>query len=309
MPSDVSFTADGVRIAGRLYLPTDSADSTDPSDSAAGSGPVPCVVLCHGFSGTMDRLYDYAERFAAAGLAALVFDYRSFGASDGSPRQVPDIDGQLTDIRAAVAFARAHPRIAPGSVLLWGNSLGGAHAITVAAGDPDIAAVVAQIPFNGFPKKVEGRSTGDTLRLLGAIVWDALRGKLGLRPHYIPMVGHPGQLAVTATPEAEHHIATLTGGQKSTLWRNSVAPRALLGMMRYRPAEAAARLSCPLLVCVAADDRETPLETTRELAERAPHGELRAYPGTHFTFYTDPAFRDRVVADQIDFYRHATAKV
>ncbi|MFB4276832.1 alpha/beta hydrolase [Nonomuraea sp. MTCD27] len=295
MRTKVSFTADGVRCAGYLYLP-------------AGSGRVPCVVLCHGFSGTMDRLFDYAERFAAEGFAALVFDYRSFGESDGEPRQVPDIDGQLVDVRAAVAFARRHERVDPGRVLLWGNSLGGAHAITVAASDPRIAVVVAQIPFNGFPKKVEGRSTGETLRLLGAIVWDALRGKLGLRPYYIPMVGRPGELAVTATPEADQHIQTLTGGQ-TTLWRNSVAPRGLLQMMRYRPAEAAARLACPLLVCVAAEDRETPLETTRVLADRAPRGELRVYPGSHFTFYTDPSFRDRVVADQIAFYRQTSATV
>ncbi|WP_157254283.1 alpha/beta hydrolase [Nonomuraea typhae] len=296
MRTTVSFTADGVRCAGYLYLPDDP-------------GPAACVVLCHGFSGTMDRLFDYAERFAAAGFAALVFDYRSFGESDGEPRLLPDIDGQLADLRAAVEFARGHERVDPDRVLLWGNSLGGAHVITVAAGDPRIAAVVAQIPFNGFPKKVEGRSTGDTLRLLAAIGWDTIRGKLGLRPYYIPMVGHPGELAVTATPEADHHIETLTGGQSSTLWRNSVAPRGLLTMMRYRPAAAAARLTCPLLVCVAADDRETPLETTRELAERAPRGELRSYPGTHFTFYTDPGLRDRVVADQIDFYRRASARV
>lgn len=289
MRTKVSFSAAGVRCGGYLYLPTDSR-------------PLPCVVLCHGFSGTMDRLFDYAERFAAAGFAALVFDYRGFGESDGEPRQLPDIDAQLVDVRAAVAFARGHERVDPGRVVLWGNSLGGAHAITVAGSDPRIAGVVAQIPFNGFPKKVEGRSTADTVRLLGAIVWDALRGKLGLRPYYIPMVGRPGELAVTATPEAEQHIQILTGGQ-TTLWRNSVAPRALLQMMRYRPAEAAARLTCPLLVCVATEDRETPLETTKQLADRAPRGELRAYPGTHFTFYTDPAFRDRVVADQIDFCR------
>ncbi|MEV4166706.1 alpha/beta hydrolase [Nonomuraea dietziae] len=295
MRTKVSFTAAGVRCAGYLYLPDDP-------------GPVPCVVLCHGFSGTMDRLFDYAEHFAAEGFAALVFDYRSFGESDGEPRQVPDIAGQLADVRAAVAFARGHDRVDPGRVLLWGNSLGGAHVITVASGDPRIAAVVAQIPFNGFPKKVEGRSTSETLRLLGAIVWDALRGRLGLSPSYIPMVGRPGELAVTATPEADQHIQTLTGG-RTTLWRNSVAPRGLLQMMRYRPADAAARLACPLLVCVAADDRETPLETTRVLADRAPHGELRVYHGTHFTFYTDPELRERVVADQIDFYRRASATV
>jgi hypothetical protein len=39
-------------------------------------------------------------------------------------------------------------------VALWGNSLGGAHVISVAADDPRIVAVVAQIPFNGFPRRV-----------------------------------------------------------------------------------------------------------------------------------------------------------
>ncbi|MFD0855723.1 hypothetical protein ACFQ07_26005, partial [Actinomadura adrarensis] len=46
-----------------------------------------------------------------------------------------------------------------------------------------------------------------------------------------------------------------------------------------------------------------PEETTRELAECAPHGELRRYDGTHFAFYTDAAIREKVVADQIGFYR------
>ncbi|MFD6140375.1 alpha/beta hydrolase [Promicromonospora sp. NPDC060271] len=288
----ISFVVAGVTCAGWLYLP-------------AGAGRVPCVVLCHGFSGTMDRLFPYAERFAAEGFGALVFDYRSFGESDGEPRQVPDLDGQRHDIRAALDLVRAHERVDPARVALWGNSLGGAHAVTVAADDPHVAAVVAQIPFNGFPRSVEGRGTTDTLRLLAAITWDAVRGRLGLSPHYIPMVGDPGELAVTATTEAEQHIRTLTGGGSATAWRNVVAPRALLAMMRYHPAEAAARLRRPLLVCVAADDKETPLHLTRQLADRAPRGELRVYPGTHFAFYTDPELRERVAADQVAFLRLA----
>jgi dienelactone hydrolase len=286
----VSFESGGATCAGYLYLPGER------------SGPLPCVVLCHGFSGTMDRLFPHARRFAAEGLAALVFDYRSFGASGGEPRQLVDVGDQQDDLRAAVALARADERIDPDRILLWGNSLGGAHAITVAADDPGVTAVVAQIPFNGFPKKVAGRSTRDVLKLQAIILWDALRGRLGLKPHYIPMLAKSGELAVTATEEAEQHIRTLSG-EGDTLWRNSVAPRGLLSMARYRPAADAARLAAPLLVCIAADDHETPEQTTRELAERAPHGELRRYEGTHFSFYNDPAIRDRVLADQIAFYR------
>ena len=55
------------------------------------SGPRPprtrsaCVVLAHGFGGVKEaRLDAYAERFAAAGYAALVFDYRHFGDSAAS---------------------------------------------------------------------------------------------------------------------------------------------------------------------------------------------------------------------------------
>jgi hypothetical protein len=115
------------------------------------------------------------------------------------------------------------------------------------------------------------------------------------------MVGKPGELAVTATHEADRHIETLTGGGVTTMWRNEVAPRGLLQMMRYRPALDAARLQAPLLVCAAEHDREAPVDTARALAHAAPRGTLRVYPGTHFDFYTDPSLRDRALADQLGF--------
>ena len=43
----------------------------------------------------------YAERFAAAGFAALAFDYRRFGASEGEPRNQLDPHDQLQDVRNA----------------------------------------------------------------------------------------------------------------------------------------------------------------------------------------------------------------
>jgi hypothetical protein len=49
------------------------------------------------------RIDAYAERFAAAGLGALVFDYRHFGSSQGEPRQLLDIKKQQQDYEAALA--------------------------------------------------------------------------------------------------------------------------------------------------------------------------------------------------------------
>jgi hypothetical protein len=45
-----------------------------------------------------------------------------------------------------------------------------------------------------------------------------------LEPFFIPMVGKPGESAVTATHQADRHIQTLTGGQATTRWQNQVAP-------------------------------------------------------------------------------------
>jgi fermentation-respiration switch protein FrsA (DUF1100 family) len=284
------FDSGGVELAGYLHRPADA------------SGQLPGVVMGHGFSGTQDCLFDNAGRFAEAGLAALTFDYRSFGESGGEPRQLVSIRGQLKDWRSAIRFARTLEGVDPERIALWGSSLGGGHVVVVAADDPRVAAVVAQIPFNGFPRRAEGRSTRDTLRLLWAMTVDAARGRLGLSPRYVPMVGEPGEVAVTATARAQEHIAALSGESGGSLWRNEVAPRGLFGMMRYKPGNVAHRLGMPVLVCVAERDSETPEETTRQIADRAPRGELRRYPGTHFDFYRGPV-RERVLADQTDFLR------
>ena len=52
-------------------------------------GATGCVVLGHGLSAVRDQRLDaFAERFAEAGLAALAFDYRHFGASSGACRKL-----------------------------------------------------------------------------------------------------------------------------------------------------------------------------------------------------------------------------
>ncbi len=112
----------------------------------------------------------------------------------------------------------------------------------------------------------------------------------------------PGAVPFGTTPRAQEHIASLSGESRDTLWRNEVALRALFGMMRYRPGNEAHRLRMPILVSIAERDLETPEVLSRQIAERAPRGELRRYPVSHFDFYRDPV-RQRILADQIDFLR------
>jgi len=256
------------------------------------------VVLAHGFTGTQDTpsIQAAAREFAAAGFTALTFDYRNFGESDGEPRQLIRIQEQQEDIHASVRFARTQSGIDPDRIALWGTSLGGGHVIAVAAHDPQIAAVVAQIPFNGFPKVVEGRSTMATLRLLGVMFMDAVRGWLGLTPRTIPAVGASGELAVMASPQALQTIEAMQSSQ----WRNEVVPRVLFEMARFKPGDLGKQLEMPVMVSIAENDRETPPELARQIAENAPRGEYISYPDAHFEFYS-PEMRARVIRDQITF--------
>src|ERR1700744_1345631 len=91
---DVWFNSGSDRISAWLYRPT-------------GNGDAPRVVRAPGLGAVRTmRLDAYAERFSAAGYACLVFDYRNFGDSEGEPRQLLDVDMQLADWAAAVAYAR-----------------------------------------------------------------------------------------------------------------------------------------------------------------------------------------------------------
>ena len=137
--------------------------------------------MAHGFSGVREQRLDaYAERFAQAGLAALVFDYRHFGASDGEPRQLLSIARQLEDWRAAIAHARSLDGIDPKRIALWGSSFSGGHVVATAAGDPKVAAVVSQAPFtDGIDRPAREHARAQSARFTIAGLRDVVAALLG----------------------------------------------------------------------------------------------------------------------------------
>jgi alpha-beta hydrolase superfamily lysophospholipase len=98
----------------------------------------PGVVVVHGYGSRKENHADFAERCAAAGMAALAIDLRGHGASGGRADA-----GMLDDVLAALAElrGRGHARLG-----LRGSSLGGFLALHAAARDPAVRAVVAVCP-------------------------------------------------------------------------------------------------------------------------------------------------------------------
>lgn len=277
---DVSFESGGLQCGAWLYLP-----ETDDS------GPSPCVVLGHGFGCVKRlRLDAFARRFCDAGLTALAFDYRHFGDSEGQPRQLIDIERQLEDWRAGVAFARGLVTVDRHRVALWGTSLGGGHVVAIAATDPEIAAVVSQIPFTGGVGVARNTGLVHSLRLTVAGLRDELRARRGRDPRYIPLYGPPATLAAMPTSGMLERVEALTEGRVD----NRYAPRVGCRLGGYTPYRELDRVGCPVLVC-----------TSRNGASWSAVAEMsrvtvRDYPVGPFEIYDGAAF-ERAVNDQRDF--------
>ena len=240
--------------------------------------------MAHGFSGTRElRLDAYAERFRAAGLGALVFDYRHFGASAGEPRQLLDITKQHDDYRAAVDYARALNWVDPERVALFGTSFSGGHVLALAAGDPRIAAVVAQCPFTDGLASLPKMGPANIVKATLAGLRDQVGALIGRSAHYIPAVGPPGSFAVMTTPDAQPGFEALLPAD--TRWENRVAARVALRVAGYRPGRSTSKIACPALFCVCDGDTVAPAETTVKFARAAPRAEVKRYPVGHFDIY------------------------
>jgi uncharacterized protein len=286
--SDVTFTSHGVQCAARLYRPDGVVNP-------------PIVVLAHGFAAFRElRLDAYAARFAQAGYAAFVFDYRHWGASEGSPRRILDIGKQQADWAAAIAYVRGLDGIDTRRVVAWGSSFGGGHVLKLAAHDRDLAAAIVQVPHVSGPASAFSQAPELVARLIFAGVRDQFRAWTGRTPYRMTAVARPGDIAMMTSPGAYELVERMGDTREELLAENDVAARIALRVPFYSPGRHARDISAPVLVQLAAKDDVTPIDKAQAVARRIPKGEVHTYDCGHFEPYLDPYF-DTIVADQIDF--------
>lgn len=127
-----SFTvfSEGIAIRGHVFFP-----------SATPSRQYPVLIICHGIPGSGaqrpadDPGYEgLAEHFSSLGFAAVIFNFRGCGESDGNF----DMMGWTRDLEAVIDKVLNTPYIDPTRLMLLGFSGGGAAAIHVAADDERI---------------------------------------------------------------------------------------------------------------------------------------------------------------------------
>jgi uncharacterized protein len=272
---DIEFDAEGVTLRGWFY----------PADGA--TGPAATVVMAHGFSAVKEMYLDkFAEVFAAAGLNALVFDNRNFGASDGEPRQEIDPWAQVRDYRHAITYAQSMSEVDGNRIGIWGSSYSGGHVLVVGAIDSRVKAVVAQVPLVSGHQNVRRLVRADLI----AGFQDAFNGDRAARytggaPAMVPVVAEDGNCALP-TPDS-YEWFTQTGDTRAPSWKNEVTLRSVEMFIEYEPGSYLPYISPrPLLMLVAEGDHLTVADLAISAFQDANEPKkLVILPGGHFDAY------------------------
>jgi fermentation-respiration switch protein FrsA (DUF1100 family) len=129
---DVTFrSADGTQLSG-WFIP--SAGTTKG-----------VIVLCHGVDGNRGGMFEPALMLHKHGYAALLFDFRARGNSEGSHSTLGW--KETDDLLAAIQAVKNHGDLRGVPIGVMGHSMGGAVALMGAARSPDVKAVIAESAF------------------------------------------------------------------------------------------------------------------------------------------------------------------
>jgi hypothetical protein len=270
-----------------------------------GEGPFPGIVLVHG-SGPNDRdetlgpnkpFRDLAEGLASRGVAVLRYDKRTrtHGSRIANLTDFTVKDEVIDDAVAALAKLRGVARVRADRVFVLGHSLGGMLAPRIAVAAPDVAGLIV---LAGPMRSIE-QAIVDQYRYMGM-----LDGAISAQEQ--------AQID-TATRFAEAVRALRPGDPPPSMPPFTVPTSFWIDLRDYNPAQAAARLSKPMLILQGARDYQVTMEDLE--GWRAALGtrkdvEIKSYPALNHLFipgsgpsspaeYTVPGHVDEAVIRDI----------
>ena len=145
-----------------IIIPGPNGDIYGVLKAPASGGPVPLVILSHGFGGNHAFCQAAADRFAANGFAAYSYDFCGGGFGSRSSGTMMDMSvlTEAADLNAVIDRFKADPRFS--CILLWGASQGGFVSAYVSASRPDdIKAAVLEFPAIVLQDDSEARRQAD----------------------------------------------------------------------------------------------------------------------------------------------------
>ena len=237
----IAFESDGATLRGRLYRPA--------------GRPTAVVVMGHGFSATVPMTLDrYAERFRDSGLAALPFDHRGHGASDGEPRGEINYWVQGRGYIDAIGAARAIPGFETVPIALWSDSMSTRVGLGVAALDDRVGALICQVPALGDQVGPDDPG-GARLAAIGAFLEsDTHRGPEGTWSSAAVVSADQATAPSALKPLTAFRWFIEYGGRYGSGWTNRVVFTGPSHAPDFDPIACAAQVRVPTLFVMSPDD-------------------------------------------------------
>jgi Lysophospholipase len=240
-----------------------------------------------------------AERFAEAGYAVLLFDFRHHGDSGGEPRGLVDPETQIADYEAAISKLRDTDAVDSDGIVLWGHSFSGGHVLSVAAADSRVAGIIATAPFVDGRRELRRsiRQPTQLLRATAAGLRDVLGSKLG-RGHDVRLVDDD-RFAVITEPGAKRGVLDIIDRESD--WENRLPARVFLSLTSYRPITSVESIRCPVLIIGGRDDQVVPAADAAAAADRIPTATYRELSADHLSLLGEQF--ETLVDHQLTFLR------
>ena len=137
--------------------------------------PSPTILFLHGNAGNISHRMEKLGIFRGLGVDTFIIDYRGYGRSEG----VPNEEGTYRDAQAAYAYLTKTLNREPKTIVVYGESLGAAVAVDLAAKHPVGGVIieeaftsvgdVGQKMFPFLPVRWLVRNKYDTLSKMGRL--------------------------------------------------------------------------------------------------------------------------------------------
>jgi fermentation-respiration switch protein FrsA (DUF1100 family) len=269
-----TFRSDGETLIGNLFLPT-------------GGKPTGVVVVVGPLTSVKEQAPGtYAEAMAERGYAALAFDYRYFGESEGLPRQFENPAANIEDIQNAAGALLADDRLEGLPLFGLGICFGAGPMVRAVADDSRFRAFAGVAGVYTDHAKTKARM-GDAYRE------KIERGRAAERrwresgeAEVIPAVAPDGGDVAMPLREAYEFYGTPRGGVSNYV--NGYAVQSLAYSLPFDARGAADEIDVPVLI-VHSENALTPdLAHAFYAAVTSPKQELWLDSQGQIDFYDDP---------------------
>jgi hypothetical protein len=281
------FTSGGDRLAGVLYLPAEQ--------------PVAAVVTTGPLTSVKEQATGaYARALAERRFAALAFDHRTFGDSEGEPRQFEDPEGKADDVRAAVTALGADERTRHLPIVAVGICAGAGYMARAVADDPRICAFAGVAGYYSDAASFAGSSPDAYQAAIARGLAAERRWRETGEVETIPAVAPDGGDVAMPLREAYEFYGTPRGAVANYV--NGFAVQSLAHTTPFDAQEAATRIGVPFVLVHSEHALAPPLASRFYATVGTPKAELWLESQGQIDFYDQPRLINPAVDAIAEYY-------